>query len=95
MLFITSPVGAASWHFLQTIRAERPSSVSACRYHQDRGDRSLRIAASPANQVVAVASGLETDLGNRRRIVDQLDTYQVEFSFQKVPPSTSGSSVAR
>ncbi len=59
--------------------------MSPCRHHQDCGDRSLRIAASSANQVVTLASGLETDLGNSRRIVDQLDTYQVEFSFQRFP----------
>jgi hypothetical protein len=69
--------------------------MSPSRHHQDRGDRSLRIAASPANQVVAVASGLEPDLGNRGRIVDHLDPYQVEFSFQSFPLSTSGSIVAR
>jgi len=59
--------------------------MSPSRHHQDCGDGPLGIAASLANQIVAIASGLETDLGNRGRIVDQLDTYQVEFSFQTSP----------
>lgn len=68
--------------------------MSPRRHHQDCRDRALRIAASPANQVVAVAAGLEADLGNRGGIVDQLDTYQVELSLQSFP-TTRGSHAAR
>jgi len=81
--FLVSVV--TSGHFQQTIRAERPSRVPASRHHEDCRDRSLPIAASPANQIVAVASSLKSDLGNRSRIVNQLDSYQVEFCFQGFP----------
>jgi hypothetical protein len=59
--------------------------VSAGRNHEDCRDRSILISASPANQIVALASSLESDLGYRSRIVNQLDSYQVEFSFQSFP----------
>jgi hypothetical protein len=56
--------------------------VSASRHYEDCHDRPLLIAASPTNQVVAVASGFKSDLGNRSRIINQLDSNEVEFSFQ-------------
>jgi hypothetical protein len=59
--------------------------VSSRRHYQDCDDHPLRVCASPADQVVAVASGLESDLGDRGGIVDQLDSYQIEFSFQSLP----------
>src|ERR1700730_9951267 len=77
--------GVTSGQFQQTIRAQRPSRMPTRRYHEDRRDRFLCIAASPANQVVAVASSLESDFGDRSWIVDQLDSHQVEFSFQGIP----------
>jgi hypothetical protein len=80
-----SRICPASGHFQQTIRAQRPSRVPPSRHHQDCGDSSTLIAASAANQIVAFASSLESDLGNRSRIVNQLDSYQVEFSFQSFP----------
>jgi hypothetical protein len=63
--------------------------MSARGYHEDCRDGFLRIAASPANQVIAVASSLESDFRDRGWIVDQLDSYEVEFSFQSFPTSTS------
>jgi hypothetical protein len=80
-----SRIGAASGHFQQTIRAERPARVSSRRNYQDCDDLSLRVCASPADQVIALASGLESDLGDRGGIVDQLDSNQIEFSFQSLP----------
>jgi hypothetical protein len=88
ILSIASRSGATSRQFEQAIRAERPSRAPARRHHQDCRDRSRSISASPADQIVAVASGLESDLGNRCRVIDQLDAYQIEFSFQSVPQST-------
>jgi hypothetical protein len=69
--------------------------MPAGRYYEDCRDGFLGIAASPANQVVAVASSLESDFRNRGWIVDQLDSYEVEFSFQSFPTSTSGLHGAR
>jgi len=90
VLFIASSSVVTSGQFLQTINAKRPSRVSTRGHHQDCRDRALRIATSPANQVVAFASSLKSDLRDRRWIVDQLDSYQVEFSFQGIPPSIRG-----
>jgi hypothetical protein len=44
--------------------------VPARRHHEDCDDRSILISASPANQIVAVASRFKSDLGDRSRIVD-------------------------
>jgi hypothetical protein len=76
---------ARSGQLQQTIRAQRPSSVSARRHHQDCRNRQLGVAAPPANQVVALAAGFEPELGNRRWIIDQLDSYKILVRFHKVP----------
>jgi hypothetical protein len=65
-----SRMRSASGHFQQTIRAQRPPRLSASRHHQDCHDRPRRISASPANEIVALASRLKADLGNRSGIVD-------------------------
>jgi hypothetical protein len=44
--------------------------LSANGNHQDCRDRSILISASPANQIVTLASSLESDLGNCGWIVD-------------------------
>jgi len=64
-------------------------------YHEDRRDGFLRVAAAPTNQVIAVASSLDSDFRDRGWIVDHLDSYEVEFSFQSFPTSTSGLHGAR
>ena len=67
--------------------------MAAGRHHQNCRDSFLCIAASPANQVVALASSLESDFRNRRWIVDQLDAHEVEFSFQRIPSIQMGTSL--
>jgi len=49
--------------------------MSTRRHNQDCGDRHLRISAAPANQIVALAARLETQLRNRSRVIDHLDAY--------------------
>jgi hypothetical protein len=44
--------------------------LPAGRHHEDCRDSSRRISASPANQIVAIASRFKSDLGNRSRIVN-------------------------
>jgi hypothetical protein len=44
--------------------------MSASGHYQDCHDWSILIAASPANQIVAVAAGFKSDLGNCGWIVD-------------------------
>ena len=87
LLFNSEPLGdcAASGHLKQTIGAERQSRVSSGRHNQDCRDRQLRIATATANQVVAIATGLEAELSNCGWIVDQLDAYKVGGSFQSIP----------
>jgi hypothetical protein len=49
--------------------------MPACWHNQDCGDRLMRVAAPPANQVIAFAARLEAQLRNRSRVVDHLDAY--------------------
>ena len=73
--------------FRKTVRAERPASVTARGHDHDCGDRrQLRVTASAAYEVVAFAARFESELRDRRGIVDQLDPNKVMKCFQKDPP---------
>jgi len=49
-------------------------------------DRQLRITASAAYKIVAFAARFESELRDRRGIVDQLDPNETMMSFQRIPP---------
>jgi hypothetical protein len=75
--FDSSPFVDASRQFLQAIRAECPPRVSARRHHQDCRDRHLRVPTAAAAKIITFAAGLEPDLRDRGRIVDQLDSNKI------------------